>query len=189
MLEGQPNKPDEIPRPSLADTLQPGSVIEIANMFELAAFEDLVASDIDPTYDPVMWATRIALKDLIRPPKFYGTIEDIKLEVMAEPYERLQDAKKRGWQLGPGNFGRKSENDKDAGQHYHGFVLTGTPKSSRPGQLGQIQAELWYYPPLSVYRIEEGQVRKEWYRLSSDRKIYREYLAKKESVSVQRSKY
>jgi hypothetical protein len=173
--EGQYNKPGETPQPSLADTLQPGNIIEFADLTELTTFEDILAEDIEPMYDPIKWATRLALRDLIRPPKFNGTIADVRLEVMAEPYERLQDAPKRGWNVGPGNYKLSSEVAQELIARYRGFTLTATPKSSRPGRLGQIQAELWYYPvPVSIHTMKEGTVVKSHNELKSGEKS-REY--------------
>jgi hypothetical protein len=65
-------------RPYQLNELTSGDVIEFADINELVAFEDMVAQAIDPTCAKA-WASRRHLRDLIRPPKFNGTIADIKL--------------------------------------------------------------------------------------------------------------
>jgi hypothetical protein len=180
--EGQLNKPGEVPQPSLVDTLQPGNVIEFADIAELVAFEEVIASEVDPEYNPVIWASRQALRDLIRPPTFNGTMADIRLEVMADPYDRLLDARERGWKIGrgQGSFRLKSELAEELIPRYRGFTLLANPKSSRPGSLSQIQSELWYYPtPLYVAshigseakssnRTKSGEIREYQYTTTQD---------------------
>ncbi len=151
--------------PKLSD-LVPGDVIEFADIRELTAFEDLIAAEVDPKHKPEVWAARAKLRDLIRPPDFNGTIADIKLVVMADPYERLLDAKDRGLKPGSGNHVLSSELVESQKANYRGFILTATPISSRPGNLGQIQAELWYFPvPPSLEKA--GKTRHGSYKLKS----------------------
>src|SRR4051794_30297011 len=92
------------------EELSPGDVIKLSNITELTAFEDMIVDIVQPDHNPDKWATREKLRDLIRPPRFNGTIADIELTVMADPYERLLDAPERGWQGGHGRgsvLGRK----------------------------------------------------------------------------------
>ena len=138
--------------PRLED-LQPGDVIRFADITELTAFEDIIAGGVESKHDPELWAARPNLRDLIRPPKFNGTIADIKLTVMADPYERLLDAPKRGWKNGYARgtiLGKKHELSSSFAANliprYRGFILTADAKSSGRGTIGQIQAELWYFP-------------------------------------------
>jgi hypothetical protein len=142
------------------DLLKPGTVIELADSTQLSAFEDLIAQSVDPNYNPDFWLARPKLRDLIRPPKFNGTIANIKLEVIGEPYERLLDARERGWQLGkgPGKFELSGESAQSRIEKYKGFSFTADAKSSGRGVIGQIQAELFYYP---VYDRPERHYDKE----------------------------
>jgi len=140
----------------------PGNVIEFGDITELATFEDLIAKKVEPVYDHSngSWPGRIALRDLIRPLKFNGTIADIKLEVMKDPYERLLDARQRGWAM-PYRTIPKLANEfaEELIPRYRGFVLTADAKSSGKGTVGQIQAEMWYYPmPLRVRSRSHGKI-------------------------------
>ncbi|HSX53280.1 MAG TPA: hypothetical protein VLF90_02845 [Patescibacteria group bacterium] len=140
----------ETPNKQPADVLKPGNIIELADIRELVMFEDIIAAEVEPYYDKVLWAGRQPIGELIRPKKpvvFNGTIANIHLEVMDEPYERLLDARQRGWKIpGRGIFQLTSRFAGELIPRYRGFRLTAEPKSSKPGILGQIQAELWYYP-------------------------------------------
>lgn len=133
-----------LPQP---EGLQPGDVIQFADITELATFEDVVAPLVEPSYNKEIWSQRPHIRNFIRPPKFNGTIADIELEVMADPYERLLDAHERGWKLkGAGSYERTAEYSKGLINRYHGFSLTANAKSSGRGTVGQVQAELWYFP-------------------------------------------
>lgn len=126
----------------------PSTVILLRDATELAPFEDIVAATIDPNYarfNQGAWQGRVALKELIRPPRFNGTIRDIALEIMEEPHARLLDVRERGFMLSGAGAGKSD--DVDIARFYKGFHLTATPASSRPGDLGQIQADIWYGPP------------------------------------------
>jgi hypothetical protein len=138
-------------QPSRLEQLLPGDVIDFADITELAAFEDGLADVVQPKHDPVLWAARRELRDLIRPPKFNGTIANVYLTVMANPYERLLDADMRGWTGGPKMvLGKSHELSSQAADlhasRYIGFILTANAKSSGRGIIGQIQAEMWYFP-------------------------------------------
>lgn len=161
----EPAKKVDAAFPKLSELVH-GDVIEFADIRELAAFEDLIAAEVDPKHEPEVWAARSKLRDLIRPPHFNGTIADIKLVVMADPYERLLDAKERGLKPGSGNYVLSSELAKSLIPRYRGFILTATPKSSRPGEFGQIQAELCYFPvPPSLEKA--GRTQHHSYKLKS----------------------
>lgn len=137
--------------PHSLEVLEPGSVIEFAEITQLKAFEDLVAVIIEPDLTPTdmeHWVKgRLALQNLIRPPTFNGTIADIRLQVMEEPYARLVDARERGWQLpGGGKYALSGPLSDELISRYHGFVFTANAMSTRKGFVGEIQTELWYYP-------------------------------------------
>jgi hypothetical protein len=134
-----------IERLLLPESLQPGTDIEVGDVTRLAVFEDLIAPIVDPEYDRALaaWEARKPLKELIRPPKFYGRIGGIVLTVMDEPYERLQDATERGWNLGglsPATY------DTARRARYWGFAFTADGMSTGRGIVGQIRSELWYAP-------------------------------------------
>lgn len=134
--------------------LIPGDVIEFADITELPAFEDIVFAEIDPSMTDRQreaWMGRVALKDLIRPPKFNGSIANINLEVMENPYDRLLDANDRGWTFrgrGNGSLNYKLTNQyaEELIPRYRGFVFTADAKSSGRGVVGQISTEIWYKP-------------------------------------------
>lgn len=147
-------------RPDI-DALKPGDVIELKGIGELTAFEDLLAGAIDPYHNSRVWANRKRLSDLIRPKAkgitFNGSICNIKLIAMADPYERLLDAVDRGWKgqhLPGGSIGAghklSPEGEELLKPRYKGFVMTADTISSKPGDLGQLQAELWYFPSRTV---------------------------------------
>ena len=129
------------------EAFQPGDVIKLANVAELAAFEDMIAGVVEPNYDPELWAARAKLRDLIRPPKFNGTIANIELTVMDDPYERLLDAPDRDWSNASGKANTLSlKNAEGFAPRYKGFILTADARSSGRGSIGSIQAEMWYAP-------------------------------------------
>lgn len=126
--------------------LKPYDVINLADLTELVAFEDLIVADVEPNYDEQLWASRPHIRNFIRPPKFNGTIGGITLICMDDPYARLMDARDRGLILGSGNFGLSEEIRQQYAHRYHGFILTAEASSTHPGPLAQIQTEMWYYP-------------------------------------------
>lgn len=144
------------------ENLKPGTIIEFGDISEIPQFEDGIATTIDAEVsqkfplrsnrlDLNAWRGRTAITGLIRPPKFNGSVVDIKLEVMEDPYEQLVSADDRGWSLGRGR-GRKhlelhlSERSKSLTELYRGFKFTADAKSSGRGTIGQILTEMWYYP-------------------------------------------
>ncbi|HSW97541.1 MAG TPA: hypothetical protein VLF89_06985 [Candidatus Saccharimonadales bacterium] len=144
-----PQEGDESPK-APETQLKPGNIIELADIRDLVRFEDIIAEGVYPGYDPELWAARTPLRELIKPAKFNGTIANIQLKVMADPYDRLLDADKRGWEsMGKQGLGKKfkltEENEEAFKPTYLGFEITADGKSTSPGNRGQIQAELWYY--------------------------------------------
>ncbi len=145
-----------VPEMAIED-LCPGDIIEFGDATELASFEDLVAASIDTQVDNLLpgrnhkaiqdgWAGRVAIKELIRPKTFNGTIADIRLEVMEDPYARLLDAKQRGKTMLKGfSIRRTNEFAELLAPLYAGFSLTALAKSTgRPSM--QLQTEIWYAP-------------------------------------------
>ncbi len=131
--------------------LEPGTVIHFADIKEIPAFEDLLVPLINPEYNPFLWAARSNIRDLVRPPTFNGTIRDVTLTAMQDPYARLLDANDRGWHFQKGGVGgrnaeRKQEVLDQVLDRYYGFIFDAEAHSSSPGLRGRIGAEVWYYP-------------------------------------------
>ncbi len=132
---------------SALSELKPGDVIRFADIRELHEFEGVLATFVDPEHNRKNWAGRQKLRDLLRPPKFNGTIRDIRLTVMDKPHERLLDARERGWRLRRGNYSKfQTEAAASIIEKMIGFTFTANASSSRKRNAGQIQAEIWYYP-------------------------------------------
>lgn len=138
----------------MSDTLEfePGAVIEVADATYLHQVEDVIAGRLMPEMDEEQlerWAGRPKLKDLLQPSKFYGRIGDIALEVMEDPHEHHATARERGF-----SFYRGSGNKQTTGRiatfqalgDVVGLTYLSNARSSRGGDIGQIQAELWYLP-------------------------------------------
>jgi hypothetical protein len=132
--------------PQSVDELLPGDVIQFADITELVAFEDEIVAAVRPDYDHAMWAGRKPLRDLMRPPRFNGTIANISLLVMHDAYEQLQTAKDRGIAMRITRRALSDENVLIYGPQYRGFVITADARSSGRGVVGQLQTEAWYYP-------------------------------------------
>ncbi len=130
--------------------LIPGDFILLDDITQLPKIEDMVAEYIDPEATKSMrdaWCGRVAIKDLVRPPKFNGTIADVKLVVMDEPYERLFDAVERGWRFMKGRGSGvpvKRFSDGVTPDGFFGFTFVANAKSTGKGTIGQIQAEIFY---------------------------------------------
>lgn len=142
--------------PTSIAELAPGTVIGFGDITELPAFEDMIASEIDPRITNIYrdaWAGRTAIRELVRPAKFNGRIGDIMLTVMNEPYERLCDANERGIRFTRGKGGgtggsqsRLTENLDVLVPQYKGFIFTASAYSSGRGLIGQVQTEAYYFP-------------------------------------------
>lgn len=146
-----------MPLPSTLEDLKPGDAIPLANMGELPVFEDWVADQVDPTMTNSQrdaWAGRLSIKELVHPDRFdktklryNGLLTDICVVVMADPYERLFDAIKRGWSFG-GTRGASSPSQRATNEEviksYRGFTFMATATSSGRGVVGQARSELWY---------------------------------------------
>ena len=121
------------------------NVLTLNDATELPEFEDLVANDIYPyaSEDRIAaWQGRVALRDLIRPPKFNGSLRNIEILSMEDPYDRLLDARERGWSITGGTLPRKDIDTAREGTR--GFLFTADAHSSGKGIIGQIQSEMWY---------------------------------------------
>ncbi len=149
------------------DFLLPGTVIKFGDIQQLREFEDVVATAIAPDMTATQrqaWEGRSNIVDSIRPPKFNGRMVDVELEVMDEPYERLLDARERGWALSKGAAHRMTnEHNLEQSERYVGLSLTADAKSTRRREVGQVQAELWYGPvptrPQSHLRLDNTKGR------------------------------
>lgn len=138
-----------MPNPVTISELKPGDTIEFDNITQLPAFEDLVAQFIEGNVPPSpwelrMWGGRMMIGNLLRPNGYNGDIRQVRLTVMEEPYDRLYDARERGWKFGMSRPHNRSE-DPAVAASYLGFLLTAVATSSGRGPAGgQIQAELYY---------------------------------------------
>ncbi len=160
-------------------SLAPGTIISFGDATELSAFEDLLVAEIDPNQSErslELWAGRVALKDLIKPPKFNGTIKDIRLEVMADAGNRLMDARDRGIAFGRSGGWAKQNLDSLArtnSEETKGFLFTAVAHSTGRGNIGTIGAEMWYWkiketPFRITYQRKTGETVEKEYRRSAD---------------------
>lgn len=144
---------------SLAD-VTPETPIRLEGMHELAAFEDVVADHIDAqmmalnlegyTHAPLdrnAWSGRIAIKDVLRVPKFNGLLRNVRLARMDDGYEQLSTVHERGLTCVPKFQARRGDDDEAplTAPIFQGFVFTADASSST-GWSGQMQSELYYYP-------------------------------------------
>jgi hypothetical protein len=149
-----------MPLPETLQKLTPGDAILLDDITQMPAFEDMVAEQVDPTMTPAMrdaWAGRVVIRDLLRPPRFNGSLTDIKLVVMEAPLDRLFDARERGWtfsrHIGSGYPINRPHDDEITGS-YQGFELMANAHSTGRGVVGQVQAEIWY-GRVPTYRTSE----------------------------------
>jgi len=160
--------------PESISELTPGDSVLLEDLSQLPTFEDLLAAEFEPDVTLKMreaWMGRVAIGELIRPPKFHGRISDIHLTVMEEPFDRLYDAVERGL-----SFGKNHPNSRTRGSRSSesiiGFILTTNARSSGRGLIGQIQSELWYSrvpirkPASTRYVVKSGEVRTKIYNSS-----------------------
>lgn len=118
--------------------MKPGDAIRLDDIAQLPAFEDMLALHIHPTMtatEYAAWVGRVQLRDLIRPPKFNGTIADVELVLMDEPYARLLDARERGWHIARGRNYRHTAPEIIV-ESFRGFTFLADAKSSGKGQCG-----------------------------------------------------
>ena len=131
--------------------LTPGIVIELADMTELAALEDIVVKQVDPNYDKDLWIARPLLKELLRPTvkkrAFNGGVKDITLTVMDEPYEQLITANDRGLTYSQsGKRTRTNDQSLETIERYVGLEYRATLTSTGHGSIGSVTSEIWYAP-------------------------------------------
>lgn len=98
------------------------------------------------------WSGRVAIRELLKPPKFNGRIGNIILSVIENPYEQLINAHNRNVTftrkggIGGQNLTRSSERADKTLPLFKGFTFTAEATSTGRGVIGQIQAELYYFP-------------------------------------------
>jgi hypothetical protein len=143
----------------LEQALPPGTVVDIGGQAELAPFEDIIAPFLKPGVwlrsDHESWAGRLALHTLIRPPGVHGTVSDISLTVMEDPYKQLTDAKERQWNI-PGARNLPLP-DAEAGRFYMGFTLT-APGPVRAREPTWIETEVYYASRPPGVRRKDGNL-------------------------------
>lgn len=143
----------------------PQSRLRFPNVFtfdditQLPSFEDAVARDIH-RFDRIAhiqaWQGRVALRDAIRPPRFNGSIRNIEMAAMEDPYDRLLDVSERGWKLQNGMSSTARRDIESARKNTRGFVFRADAHSSGRGVIGQIQAEIWY---IRVPQATDGRLK------------------------------
>lgn len=132
---------------STPEGLNPGDVISFADMRELMDFEELLAPLVDPKANLELWQARPKIGNLLRPPNYNGTPRDITLTTMSDPYDRLLDARERGWQFShKGKIGAERTEPESVRGKYIGFIFDAEAHSTDFRKRGRISAELWYYP-------------------------------------------
>lgn len=177
------------PRPP---ELEPGTIIELSNIAELPVFEDAIAPYVEPEFDPEIWATRPPVDELLRPRingrLFYGSLGNITLAVMADPYEKLLSARDREWKLtSRGNLNRTGIDADQAIAHYFGVEFSAEAfTSSQRSAIGLVTAEMWYYPPPRAVR-RAGKVQSKSYQVKSGEVRTGYYTATRDYVNVKRS--
>lgn len=136
----------------------PDMTIQLADITELPAFENSVASLIDPNMTKTeidYWHGRENIKNIIRPAKFNGKITDISLLLIENPFDTLQNAKELGWDMPRGYNQNSKGSDANIERKTNmciGFSLLANAVSSGRGTIGQIQAGLWFLPVSHVER-------------------------------------
>lgn len=132
---------------------EPNSVIRLEDVTQLQEFEEAVIDEVAPDVAPTrrgLWTGRVALKDLLRVPKFNGRITDIELAVIEDPVTALQDAAADGAQfIGSARTGVSRWSDAHiefARERALAFDFSATARSSRQGTVGNINTTLWYVP-------------------------------------------
>lgn len=132
--------------------------IHLSDVTELQGFEDALTLEIEPTItgkELLTWAGRTALRDLIRPPKFNGSIQDITLKEMENPYDLLLSARERGLKFSTAGkifHARTSDASIErTTEHAKGYIFTADACSSGRGVIGKIATEIWYLPALLAF--------------------------------------
>ncbi|HSW37585.1 MAG TPA: hypothetical protein VLG37_04440 [Candidatus Saccharimonadales bacterium] len=135
-------------RPSITgiEDLYPGRVLDFGRLDDLHPFEDDIAPLVDPTYDRDTWLGRVPLKGLLTPDGFHGRVDDISLTVMAEPYERLLNARQRGKRINPGRYERTTKASQAQIGQFLGFTFKAAAYTGRQSKVSPLEAEIWYAP-------------------------------------------
>jgi hypothetical protein len=143
--------------PDIADWFStPTSPLELTSTIQLVDFEEELAMEILPEMDSDsydLWLSRYALKDLVRPPRFFGSMQSVQITALDEPYARLLDAKQRDLQFGEdGGIPHPTKYGSEAVEHTRAFKLDLTAISGIDRTPGAIETEAWYIPRMSRKR-------------------------------------
>ena len=137
---------------SLAD-LAPGTVITFNDGLELIAFETMLVTELGLGMNEQQIRRLIqappTLRDLIKPPKFHGSLTDIQITVMPQAYAQLLNANDRGWNFtlkgGQRPQGFRRIASPDTASEYRGFILQARAKSTTARlNNAHVQTEIWY---------------------------------------------
>lgn len=141
---------EKIVKPYATLGIVPGNVLQFDTIRELVAFETLLAGAIDPQLNDArdrIWNDRDEVSRYLKPPKFIGSFLNIALTVMPNPYERIVDARSRGWKMyTPGRFERDSDLNRSTIEYFTGFCFTAIAKTTGKPAAEVVEAEMWYYP-------------------------------------------
>jgi hypothetical protein len=167
--------------------LSPGAVIGIGELSNLTFFEDVLALKIRPemtTREWDSWVGRFALhKELKSSAVDAGVrhgdrIEDVQLIAMDSSYDRLNDARSRGWKFMPRIRPTKRLQNEQLMATYRGFTLLGNAVRFGGKQVGQVQAEIWYGDTPNFYDLHDlqgGVVRRVTRQLAPDGQPVKRY--------------
>ncbi len=122
----------------------PGSAFAFDNLRELDIFQDVLAGLIKPQLNEKVWSRRTKISDLLRPDGFNGNIDDIVLQGIEDPYERLVTSELEFPGLSIPRYFPAETPDRDfLDETTFGFEFRAIGSSSR-GLLGLIKAEVYF---------------------------------------------
>ncbi|TAL14171.1 hypothetical protein EPN95_04160 [Patescibacteria group bacterium] len=147
--------------PEITDWIQnPTNPLELEDPSLLADFEDELAMEMLPEMDSdnyTIWMSRVALKDIVRPPSFFGSIQEVQVTALDNPYERLLDARKRSLEFSDdGGIIHINSRLRDFTQYMHAYSLSLTTASGIERTPGAIETEAWYVPTASFGTGKDG---------------------------------
>jgi hypothetical protein len=141
----------------------PNVPVKLANIDELPTAEDIAARFVDPEMTDEEWEHwmgRRDIRDFVRPPKVYGTLANIELTPLEDPYETLEELQKEGFKR-PAGSNRPprptSEQDRTYRlEHCLGFYLVADALSTGKGTVGEVQLGMWYVPTARKWDSRRG---------------------------------
>lgn len=131
------------------DVLKPGDIVTLENFDELSAFEEVMASAIDPAMSPKMraaWDERFHIRSLLFPQLLAAQVRNCRLTVEDRAFEALAEAEANNWFFDPSNqlmqFDRvKNETFRESLRLFRLAADLLLPDKNQPVP---VQALLWY---------------------------------------------